>query len=159
MIVVSDTSPINYLVQVGEASLLKELFTEVIIPPTVLQELQASQAHRAVIATFLAVPWLKMKTPSQPLPSSLRFHLDKGESEAIALAIELKADYLIIDERKGALVANDLHLQTVGLAGVLIRAKKEGLIEAVKPLLDKIIAQGFYLTERFYKNMLSQINE
>jgi predicted nucleic acid-binding protein len=71
----------------------------------------------------------------------------------------LKADYVIIDERRGAAVANDLHINTIGLIGVLTAAKKQGLISAVKPLLDEIITLGFYISERFYKKTLLQVNE
>lgn len=159
MIVVSDTSPINYLIRVSEPLLLKKLFGHVIIPPAVFDELNVRLNNRQDIADFLKDGWMSVVAPQTIISQPLRYALDKGEWEALSLAIELKANYLIIDERQGAAAAKDFHVPVVGLAGVLITAKKKGLVPAVKPLLDSLIQEGFYLTERFYKNTLSQINE
>ena len=160
MIVVSGTSPLTYLMQVGEVLLLKKLFFEVVIPPAVFDELNIVAVHKVTLKELLEQGWLNVQTPAHEFLQRIhRFGLDKGETEALALALALKADYIIIDERSGSVAANQLQIPATGLIGVLIAAKKQGLIPAVKPLLDKIIQQGFFITKQFYQKVLLQVNE
>jgi uncharacterized protein len=160
MIVVSDTSPLTYLIQVGEVLLLKKLFDEVVIPPAVYDELNIVALHQATLKELLEQEWLNVQTPANEFLQRIHpFRLDKGETEALALALALKADYIIIDERSGSEAANQLQIPATGLIGVLIAAKKQGMIPAVKPLLDKIIQQGFFITKHFYQKVLLQVNE
>jgi len=86
--------------------------------------------------------------------------LDPGEAEAIALAKELKADLLLMDERRGRRVASRLGLRFVGLLGILVEAKHKGLIKAVKPILDSLITKaGFWLGNRLYTRILETVGE
>ena len=158
MIVVSDTSPLTYLMQIGEVFLLKKLFDEVVVPPAVFDELAVMNEHRKVLKEIMEQGWLTMQTPAKMFLQRVQpFGLDKGETEALALALALKADYIIIDERNGSEVANQLQIPATGLIGVLIAAKKQGLIILVKPLLDNIIQQGFFITKHFYQKVLLEV--
>ena len=85
--------------------------------------------------------------------------LDLGESEAIVLAIELKADYLIIDEYKGRAIADKKGVKIVGLLGVLIAAKRIGHLQAVKPLIEKIQINGFRLNRSLIDKVLNALGE
>ena len=83
-----------------------------------------------------------------------------GVAEAIALTVELKANVLLIDERQGRLVADKLHLHYTGILGILVEAKKQGLITTVKPLLDALIDQaGFWVTVPLYTKVLQLVDE
>lgn len=85
----------------------------------------------------------------------MKKELDKGEAEAIALALELKADALIIDELKGRNKAEQVGLRIIGLLGTLVEVKKEGLIPAVKPLMDDLVSKaGFKIRPALYQQVL-----
>jgi predicted nucleic acid-binding protein len=85
--------------------------------------------------------------------------LDKGEATAIALAAEYENSLLIIDEEKGRKAVKDLGLSITGSLGVLVAAKKEGHIETVKPLIDKIQKTNFRISEELIERVLDQVNE
>jgi predicted nucleic acid-binding protein len=92
--------------------------------------------------------------------ASLQLEVDEGEAEAIALAFELNADLLLIDERIGRAVASRLGIRFIGLLGVLIEARHKGLILAVKPVLDELIAgAGFWVTRELYDSVLRAAGE
>ncbi len=135
MIVVSDTSAISNLLSIGCFGLLGELFGQVVIPSAVASELL--RWHDEVPLSLI------IKEPKNPeLPVKWRGQLDPGETAAISLSLELQADLLLIDERKGRLAANELGLRTTGLLGVLLESKRAGLVDRVGPLLDALISQA-----------------
>ena len=157
MIVVSDTSTITNLYQVGRLDLLRSLFGTVIIPPAVRRELYRIEGQAVEIEKL---GWIQTEYPkNQSLISELLDELDLGESEAIALAIELKAEYLIIDEYKGREIADKKGVKIVGLLGVLIAAKTDGHLEAVMPLIDKIQLNGFRLNRSLINKVLTALGE
>lgn len=147
MIVVSDTSCLSALIQTGQMELLPQLFGEVIIPDAVFREIQALSNFGVDVSWLPAIPWLRiMQATPSALLTRLLSDLDAGEAHAIALSIELSADLLIIDERKGRQMAESLHLTYTGLGGVLLRAKAMKLIPEVKIMLDRIEKEsGFFL--------------
>src|ERR1700712_523000 len=99
MVVVADTSPINYLIQIECVALLPELYQSIVIPVAVADELRSAGAPAVVRRWITDLPeWVTVR--SAPVTESLGLkHLDKGEIEAISLARDLNADILLIDER------------------------------------------------------------
>ena len=86
--------------------------------------------------------------------------LDIGEAEAIALAVEIQADQVLIDERRGRLVATRLNLRCIGILGILVEAKIQGLIAEVQPLLDALVNEaGFWVAEPLYNSILRLVGE
>lgn len=137
-IVVSDTSAIAALVHLRLAHVLQSLFTEVFIPPAVAHELKHPRGLRSAV-DLAQFPFIAVQVPADAVRvARLRADLDAGESEAIALAIELAADWILIDEEEGRRIAIDLGLHTTGVCGILVRAKRNGLVHTVLPLLDRL---------------------
>jgi predicted nucleic acid-binding protein len=130
MIVVADTSPLNYLLQINCESALPALYKRIIIPSAVLAELAHPDSPKVVSSWLLQLPeWIEVRrTASQPDPSLAL--LDPGEREAIQLAQEQQATLLLIDERRGRMEARRRGLATTGTLGVLLAAHQRGLVNA-----------------------------
>lgn len=135
MIVVSDTTAITTLIKAGRDGLLAELFGEVLLPKAVFQELLRSHP---VLPAFLR----RVEIINSADADALGSQLGRGESEAIVLASELKADFLLIDERRGRRIAQERHLRIIGLLGIVLLARGRGLITAVRPLLLELQSKG-----------------
>jgi predicted nucleic acid-binding protein len=144
MLIVSDTSPLNILVQIGHVDVLPKLFKEVAIPHEVAREMAHLNAPDAVRA-FVASPptWLSVRAPQTLLPLS---SLGPGEMAAISLALELRAP-LLIDERAGRHIALKSGVAVVGAIGVLERAADRGMINDLAAVHDAIRAKPFHIAE------------
>jgi predicted nucleic acid-binding protein len=129
MIVVADTSPINYLVLIKEIDLLPTLFGHVLLPQGVFQELTHPKSPAEVI-DWISRPnaWLEVRMVTTVASPQL-MQLDAGEREAIQLALETGADALLMDETEGRQIAESLRLQVRGTLGILERAAKLNLID------------------------------
>ena len=151
MIVVSDTSPLSGLAIVGKLSLLRALYGQIVIPEAVASELRRGGQDEPRIAQVLSLSWVEIKpSTNHSLIDELQtiYKLDKGESEAITLALELTADALLIDERLGRREASRLGLAITGMLGVLLAAKKQNLVSAVRPIVDALIKEaGFRIQQ------------
>ena len=138
MSVVSDTSPLNYLVLIDLQHILPELFEQILIPSAVRDELQSAGAPEAIARFMAAAPaWLEIRQVSD-VDSKLQ-HLDRGEREAITLAGSFSAASVLIDERKGRLAARERGLAVSGTLGVLDLAARRGLVtlsDALRRLED-----------------------
>lgn len=153
MIVVSDTSPITALLTIQEIDLLRQLYGDVKIPSAVAKELLAY--HDKLPDFIQTVP-----VNNSPLLEQLKYQLDLGEAEAIVLAKELHADLLLIDEALGREAARHEHLPIIGLMGVLLIAKKKGLIASMHDLIERLESEaGFYLSRQVKEKVLAVAEE
>ena len=153
MIVVSDTSPLTALLTVGEASILTNLFREVVIPEAVRGELLRSHSP---------LPrWLRVAAVKDPTQAGRYAQIvDAGEAEAIELARELHADRLLIDERKGRNLAVKEGVPVIGLLGVVLLAKRRGLIPSARALLQRLDRDaGMYLSPEIRDAALESAGE
>jgi predicted nucleic acid-binding protein len=129
VIVVADTSPLNYLVLIGEIDLLPVLYRNVLIPSAVHLELQSKKAPSAVRAWASSLPaWCELR-PLTSLPSPDLIELDAGERDAIQLALNVGVDALLIDETEGRRAALLYRLKVTGTVAVLEKAAQRGLID------------------------------
>jgi predicted nucleic acid-binding protein len=142
MIVVADTSPVNYLILIDQIHVLQALFGQVVIPGAVHAELVAPRTPQPVRLWAQSPPdWLEIRTPSSPLPNFAP-KLGRGEVEAIALAEELTAQTLIIDETAGRREAERRGLVVIGTLGILRNAHSAGLLD-LHGAVDRLLTTSF----------------
>ena len=160
MKVVSNAGPLITLSQVGKIHLLKKLYGTIIIPETVQYEIVVQGKGAAGAEEVGNASWINVQAVKNQLAVEfLRERLDAGESEAIVLATELKADLLLMDEARGRRISEAHGINLIGTLGFLAIAKKRGLITKVKPLLEQLISVGFYMSSDLYQVMLEQTGE
>jgi predicted nucleic acid-binding protein len=161
MIVVSNTSPVTNLALIGRLDLLSRMYGSVTIPQAVWYELAIKGAHLPSSQQVVNAPWLHVReVVNRALVLSLRQELDAGEAEAIALALEMNADLLLIDERIGRESALHFGLNYIGLIGVLQRARQRDIVPVLRPLLDVLRLQaGFWISEALYRRVLHDAGE
>ena len=159
LIVVSDTSPLSGLAITGHLELLRQLYGRVLIPVAVADELKRGVQDEPRISAALSPDWVEAHQPqNRALVETLQadYSLDRGESEAIALALELKADELLIDERLGRRAASRLGLSITGLLGILLVAKQRQLVPSIRPIMDNLINEsGFWISYPLYTEVLA----
>lgn len=151
MIIVCDTSPLNYLILIGHVDALAELFGAIIVPEAVHRELCSPSAPAEGRTWSLHPPaWMHIRQVIEPHAGP---GLDEGEAEAIALALELKADLLLMDDRRGRGAAARLGLQVVGLIGVLRLAAMRGLVDP-QQVVDRLQATTFRMDPDLLRRLL-----
>jgi predicted nucleic acid-binding protein len=153
MIVVSDTSPINYLVLIEEIDLLPKLFGQVIIPPAVAVELQNAGTPGIVRDLIVSSPeWLKIQKPSSV---DLSIALGAGEREVISLTKEMNADLALIDDRKARKIAIGHGLNVTGTLNILESAAKRRMIDP-KLAFQKLKQTNFRIAPELLKNIFTK---
>lgn len=157
MIVVSDTSPLLSLIYLQQLRLLPLLFDKVVIPESVKIELLRSKIPDTQKQNLTSLNWMRVESPKDVAGVSrlLLKNLHRAEAEAIIVAKELQADYLLIDEQIGRAIAKSEGLTIVGVLGVLLIAKQQNHIEALKPMLDILSKEtGFWVSKKLYEHLL-----
>jgi predicted nucleic acid-binding protein len=158
MIIICDSSPLIALAKCGKLSLLDSLFEEVLIPEQVYHEFSILGKPEAT--TIAAWAREKIDKPGEVhLAKANALSLDPGETAAIALYWEKSADFLLIDERKGRIIAAQNGIKIIGIAGILLAAKNNGLIDAVKPFLDLLLNSSYYISNTLYQTALKTAKE
>jgi predicted nucleic acid-binding protein len=163
MLAVSNTSPISNLASIGRLALLKSQLSALWIPDAVVAELTVhpDPIAQAAIQTALRDQWIQVGTPrGSGLLRLLLSQLHRGEAEAIALATDLHADFVLIDEQEGRQMASKTGLAVTGVLGVLLRAKHTGEIPAVKPELNALRSRAhFFISLALEKKILAAAGE
>ena len=156
-LLVSNTGPLIALSMIGRMNLLPELFNHVIIPSEVYSELIASPFE---VRRIVKPSWLEVKMTQAPTDFLLLSVLDKGEAAVIQLARQISADTVFIDERKGRKVARDVYnLAVIGTAGVLVQARKMGLIDSVRELLGELQQKGYWIHDNIIEAAVHEAGE
>lgn len=155
MIVVADTSPLLHLARIGHLDLIPAAVGAVVVPQTVWNELFLAGTRPDVVASLRAAAWITVADD----PPGEDLGLDPGETAAILLAESHHADALIIDERRGRLVAKQRGLSIIGTLGTVASARRVGAIVRVSPILEELRADGFWLSEALVSRYLADLGE
>ena len=154
--VIVNTTPLIALANVGKLDLLRKLYGEIRIPEAVVKELVREPARSQV----LSADWIKIIPITQPETKGLfRARLHAGEVEVTILAQEENADLVIIDDNAAKKTAKFLGLKVTGTLGILIRAKEKGYLDAVKPVMEKLINDGLFIGDDVYQLVLKAAGE
>lgn len=131
------------LERIERLEILPQVFHTVFAPPAVAKEVRTS------------LDWLKVQAVANPsVTIALRTQMDEGEAEAIALALELENVLLILDDKKARRVAQQMGMKVIGTVGMLLRAKRQGVIAEVKPLLLKLTEVNFRISQGIIQEAL-----
>lgn len=155
MLVVADCSPLVYLSRVGLLHVLPALFGEVVVPRTVWNEAIERRPSAPGIEVLRQVAWLRVVDDR----SAIDLGLDPGETAAILEAESSGADLLLIDERVGRKVAQERGLAVRGTLGVLVQARQSGVLAALTPVLDTLVAEGFRIAPALIREALAHVGE
>lgn len=163
MPVVSNTSPVLTLAIIGQLPLLREQFGEIWIPVAVVEELRVEEdlpGSRGVREAMEA-GWLRVEdVKDQALAQVLQQDLDRGEAEAIALAMQVKAERILLDEREARRVAKSLALKVTGILGILLRARREGKLPSLQKAMDELRERvGFRIGAGLYADLIRESGE
>lgn len=161
MIVITDTSVVLNLCRLGLEGLLRDLFGEVLSPPAVASEFQRLAAMDQRFIGLLWPPFIRVVSPFGTAVALLGNHkLHSGEIESLSLAAELNVDLVLMDERAGRAAATRLGLDSVGVLGILIQAKKNSLLEEIGPVLDDLESKaGFWISPALKIRVLGLVGE
>ena len=158
--IVTSTGPLIALSQVNALHILKELFSSVIVPSGVHKEMTAEGKMFAGQALYQKCDWMQVVQPGTPLDPLLVNVLDYGEASVIHVARELNIPRVLMDEKKGRKIARDIYgLYVTGTVGILLDAKRNGLIDSVRTILEEMCSRGYWIHERIIDRAATEADE
>ena len=158
--VVVNTTPLIALSHVGQLDILKKLYGKVTIPEAVYNELSVKAESVCKKAVDSSLDWIRVdKIKNQMAKTMYKTQLHDGEVEVMILAKEVAADVVIIDDANAKKHAKYLGLPVTGTLGVLIKAKQKGYINELRPMLQRMVESGIYLSQSLIELCLKQVGE
>ena len=157
--IVGDSSPLIALAIIGQLELLPKLYQRVMVPTMVWEEVTV---HGAGLPGALAVSqlaWLEIQAPTPELLQPLEILVDRGEAQVIALALSMPGSTVLLDDAQTRRVAERFGVIRIGTLGILRRAKKAGLIRAIKPYLIQLQDNGIYICKKLIDAVLRDVGE
>ena len=157
--VICNTSPFQYLHQIGQLHILPALAGKIIVPSAVVEELAVGRVAGVDLPDLAQLDWVMVQSPAGQSALPLIPDLGAGESEVLMLALETPGATVILDDMLARRVAESLNLRLTGTLGLLLDAKQAGLISQVRPLLDQLQTLRFRLSPVTYQAALKLADE
>jgi predicted nucleic acid-binding protein len=157
--VIANTSPLQYLFQLGLLQLLPDFYAEVSVPAGVVQEVHSGITRGVALPDLDSLPWLRICEARNAALLPLAVSLGAGEREVLALAVERVDPLVILDDALARRFAVRLRLRLTGTLGLLLKAKETGRIESVRPYLDRLEDLSFRLDGATRRSVLTLANE
>lgn len=156
--VVSNTTPIVSLLKLNKLDLLHQLYNQIYIPTAVYKEVEAGK-DKVYYQNLSKIDWINIIDIDDKQAVKYFLDLDSGEAEAIVLATELNADLILMDEKLGRYYAKHAELKITGTIGILIKAKSNGFIDELKPLIEELMHKGVWIKDNLKSEILKLIGE
>jgi len=156
---ICDTSPIQYLYQLQLLHIIPKLANQVFVPSAVVEEINTGHSLRVNLPRLEELDWVTVRRPISELALPLIANLGPGETQVLMLALEMREAVVVLDDALAREMAETLDLHLTGTLGLLLDAKKAGLIPALQPILDELQSLRFRLAQRTYSAVLRLAGE
>jgi predicted nucleic acid-binding protein len=157
--IICNTSPLQYLHQIGHLDLLPSLVGRIVVPVAVADELAEGRRRGVDVPAPETLPWVDLRVPSNAQVVRLVADLGPGETGVLLLALDCTDPILILDDFLARRHAEVLGIRLTGTLGILLDAKQRGLISSVRPLIDDLRRSGFRLSEQTHRLVLRKAGE
>ena len=158
-IAVAYSGPLIALVRIGQLELLPRIFSEITAPPEVWHEITEKGKGMPGAYEISQVKWIKIQAPLYQLVNPLSILVDVGEAQAIALAQTTPDCIILLDDARARKIARRLCIKQIGSIGLLLRAKRMGLIDKIKPHIEALIKNGIYIRQQLIDAVLKEAGE
>jgi uncharacterized protein len=157
--VIADTSPLQYLHQIGCLGLVADQFGRVIVPDAVAQEIERGALQGVDLPDLRQLPWVTIQRVSAPADSRIPARLGRGEREVLCWALQTQDPLVLLDDAEARKQAKALGIRFTGTLGILIKARQANRVPAVLPLLDQLQQAGFYIDAPVRAQVLVSVGE
>lgn len=156
---IADSGPLICLARIDQIELLPRLFAKILIPPEVWNEVTLRGKDHPGAKQVSQVTWLTLQAPDPQLVKPLSILVDAGEAEAIALAQNTADCIILLDDARARKVAQRLDIKQIGTIGLLLRAKRQGLVQTIKPHINALVENGIYIRRELIDAVLAEAGE
>jgi len=156
---IADSGPLICLARINQLELLPRLFSRILVPPEVWNEVTVRGKEHPGAQHVSQSKWLTLQLPDPQLVKPLSILVDAGEAEAIALAQKTDDRILLLDDARARKIAQRLNIKQIGTIGLLLRAKRQGIVEKIKPHIDALVENGIYIRRELIDAVLAKAEE
>jgi predicted nucleic acid-binding protein len=156
---IADSGPLISFARINELELLPRLFSKIFVPPEVWNEVTARGQGLAGAYEISQARWITIQAPDPHLVSPLSILVDAGEAETIALAQTIPDCIILLDDSRARKIAKRLKIRQIGIVGLLLRAKRLGLVKKIKPYLVSLLKNGIYIRQELIDAALNDVGE
>ena len=157
--IVADSGPLISLAIIDQLDLLRQLYKHVLVPPAVWDEVTVKGQGMPGAHAVSQLAWLEILKPEPQVLQPLSLLVDPGEAEAIALAQTVENSIVLLDDSQARRVAERFHIPRIGTLGILRKAKKQGLLTAIRPHIENLKSNGIYMADNLVAAILSDVGE
>jgi uncharacterized protein len=158
-VAIADSGPLICLARINQLELLPRLFAKILVPPEVWNEVTVRGKDHPGAQQVRQGTWLTLQAPDPQLVKPLSILVDAGEAEAIALAQTTADCIILLDDARARKIAQRLNIKQIGTIGLLLRAKRQGLVETIKPNISALVENGIYIRRELIDAVLSEAGE
>jgi len=157
--IIADSGPLISLAIINHLELLQKLYQQVFVPPAVWHEVTVKGKGMPGAAAVANLSWLEIRKPEPQVLQPLSILVDPGEAEVIALAQSIENSIVLLDDSQARRVAERFDIPRIGTLGLLRRAKKQGLVREIRPLIEQLKANNIYMADRLIEAVLQDVGE